>query len=442
MNKYFKLSAIAAGLVASGMAFADTSETKGGIKIKTDDGRFEANVGGRIHFDGNLIHDDNGAFLNTANGSNSTANQANSGFYFRRIYLTLSGKLYGWSYKIENDFAPGNKDGAVSSAFQDVWLGTDIGPGMLQIGQRKPFRAMEDLTSSNEILMIERPFASASGGLLKSGTEREFQDGLFYSGYGDHYTWGTSFTTLRAAQGVGTEGWGSSARGTFAPLNEEGSIIHLGVNISYEKPENNQTANTPMAIGSGSFAYDGRRGATYNLAMTLRPVTTVGVEYANVFGPFFAQAEFYNQNLLSDKAYGGTNALTSSQTVHAYYVQSSVFLTGETKPYKKKDGVFGTPKPNNDFGAVELTARYDSAQNMDINSTNLSTKPTINGSATQFCGVSGADVCKVSAITVGVNYYVNPNVRFMLNYVMGTADSGVKGEDKPHTLAARAQLSF
>ena len=429
MNKLFKLSAMALAVSAglSTAAYADQAETKGGITLKTDDGRFEAKVGGRIHFDGNLVREDAGSTL--ASGSNSMP--AQSGFYFRRIYMTLSGKLYGWSYKIEPDFAPNNASGATSIAFQDVYLATDVGPGELQIGQRKPFRAMEDLTSSNDVLMIERPFASSSGGLFKAGSDREFQDGLFYHGNGDLYTWGASFATLRRDNTPGTEGWSSSARGTFTPVNAEGSIVHVGLNASYEKPENVQNTVTPMSIGPGGFAYAGRRGPTFNLASSRRPVSTIGLEYANVFGPFFAQAEFYNQTLQADKIYGGANALT--QTVQAYYVQASYFVTGETKPYKKKDGVFSNPKPKNDFGAVELTARYEAAKNKDISASNLG----VAGN----CAV-GADKCEVRAITVGANYYFNPNVRFMLNYVIGKADAGVKGVDSPKTLAARFQLAF
>lgn len=471
MNKLFKLSAVAAAALAvSGAAFADTSETKGGIKIKTDDGRFEANVGGRIHFDGNLINEDNGAFTNgtvpaaglAGAGSNNVANNANSGFYFRRIYLTLSGKLYGWTYKIENDFAGDNSTGAASNAFQEVYLATDIGPGELQIGQRKPFRAMEDLTSSNDVLMIERPFASSSGGLFAGGTNgtaatnlgsREFQDGLFYHGYGDNYTWGVSFTSMRAINTSGTEGVSTSTRGTFAPLNEEGMIIHLGTNFSYERPANSQNAaassNAPAAVAS-TFRYGGRRGATATLGNTDNNVGTWGVEYANVFGPWFAQAEYYSQlQLASDKNLAGGNVASAptNQTIEAWYVQTSWFVMGESKPYKKKDGVFGNPKPLNDWGAVELTARYDSAKNKDNPNACATQGIAAAGAATDAANAAviagGRDNCSLSNITLGANYYVNPNVRFMLNYIIGRYDLGTSnGTDNPRALAARAQISF
>ena len=60
-----KVTAIAAAACAmfAGAATADPAETKGGLVIKTDDGRFEGKVGGRIQFDGNLIDEDGGSPL-------------------------------------------------------------------------------------------------------------------------------------------------------------------------------------------------------------------------------------------------------------------------------------------------------------------------------------------------------------------------------------------
>ncbi len=48
--------------------------------------------------------------------------------------------------------------------------------GKFTIGHFKPYRSMEELTSSNEITMMERPFASATG--LYNG--RQFQQGVGY----------------------------------------------------------------------------------------------------------------------------------------------------------------------------------------------------------------------------------------------------------------------
>jgi phosphate-selective porin OprO/OprP len=99
---------------------------------------------------------------------------------------------------------------------------------------------------------------------------------------------------------------------------------------------------------------------------------------------------------------------------------ASVHVTGESKPYSK--GVFKSVKPSGAMGAVELVAKYDVIENKDIPDR------------------------QVTTITAGANYYVNPNVRFMLNYVMGTSDAdtgadGSLGRDIG-TVTARTQFNF
>ena len=41
-----------------------------------------------------------------------------------------------------------------------------------------------------------------------------------------------------------------------------------------------------------------------------------------------------------------------------------------------------------------------------------------------------------------MNYYVNPSIRFMFDYVLGEADFGNAGKDKADTIAGRVQLAF
>ena len=173
MSNTLKIAALAVLAAAASNVYADPAETKGGIKIKTEDGRFEANVNGRIQFDYYSFSEDTGATIGTtAFGSGVVANGANrGGAAFRRTYLTLSGKAYGFDYKFENDFTTTSANGA---SFREMWIGRQIGPGKLIIGQHKPFRGMEELASSNDITLMERPNTTATGiyGSSGSGIDR------------------------------------------------------------------------------------------------------------------------------------------------------------------------------------------------------------------------------------------------------------------------------
>lgn len=358
-------------------------ETKGGIKVTSPDGKFEAQVGGRIHFDAYAFDRD------TQNTTGTTE--------FRRTRLTLQGKALGWGYKLENDFS----DGTSTGGFRDVYISKGLLGGNLFIGQFKPYRSMEELTSSNEITMMERPFASATG--IYNG--RQFQQGVGYlRSNNENYSFGVSVFNLRSASGVRNEGTGAAARLTYAPINNDNSTLHFGISASTENA-NKDTANFTAAAN-----YAGRRGPSQTIAqlngLSGDTVNTIGLEAAAGFGPLLVQSEYATADW--DLPVGG------SQEVETWYVQGSWMLTGEHRGYKTGTGVFGAPKLGEN-GAWELTARYDTIENKDI----------ANREATTWI--------------VGLNYYFNPNVRLMFNYTKG--ENEVNG-DETGQYAVRTQFSF
>lgn len=378
-----KLAVAAAVLTLAAVpAQAEKVETKGGLTVTSDDGKFSMKLGGRIHFDGYFFDGD--------------LEDPTSTTEFRRTRLTLSGQAYGWDYKVEQDFAAGdNHDG-----YRDVYIGTGMGPGYLTIGQFKPYRSMEELTSSNEITMMERPFSSASG--LYNG--RQFQQGIGYKMKGDMHTLGVSAFNLRNAASDRNEGIGAALRATYTPVRTDNSTLHLGASYSFEN------ANRATPTSSASASYAGRRGPSRTIAQMVagEQVDVIGLELAGTSGPFFAQAEY------ATATFGGGDA-RPDQDVTTWYLMGSWMLTGETKPYNGSNGVFRSVKPKKESGAWELTARYDFIENDDVN------------------GV------EATATTVGINYYVNPAMRFMMNYTMG--EDEVTG-DETKQLALRGQLAF
>jgi phosphate-selective porin OprO/OprP len=356
-------------------------DTKGGVKVTSADGKFEASIGGRIQFDTYAFDRD----LASSTGTTE----------FRRARLTLSGKAYGWEYKMENDFgAGGGLDG-----FRDVYIAKSALGGKFTIGHFKPYRAMEELTSSNELLTMERPFASATG--LFNG--RQFQQGVGYLRAGENYTAGLSVFNLRGAAGTRNEGMGAAGRVTFAPINTDNSTLHFGAWYSFE--DNNQGSADLVATSN----YAGRRGPSQVIATTTgasrNTVDVMAVEAAGSFGPAFFQAEY------ADATYG--QPLGRDQDITTYYVQGSFMLNGGHKAYKGATGVFGSPKVA-DKGLWELTGRYDYVENETLNR-------------------------EVTSWILGVNYYVNPNLRFMFNYTQG--DNEVTG-DETAQYALRTQFAW
>ena len=436
MNNTLKYAALAVFVGATGVAQADPAETKGGIKVKTEDGRFEATIGGRIQFDAYAFDQDKdagiGANQATKIGTGQAQGQNRGGTGFRRAYLTLTGKAYGWDYKFENDFTATTANGG---AFREMWIGTKVGPGKLIIGQHKPFRGMEELTSSNEITLMERPVTSASG---IYGGNRQFLTGLFYKGNSDTFGYGAHISSLSGGTGNFTEGNSYGARAYWFPMSGDGETIHAGLAYSTDRED---VTNGTASSAAVSYSYAGRRGlsmgfgnAGSRLASGFGKQNTLHAELGASFGSFTAQAEYATAEL--ENSFGASAATAMDSDVDAYYLQGSYFVTGEKKVYKKDRGAFGSPKPINDFGAVELVARYEVIENKDESGTNaICSLPGTTAANATF------SKCELNQITLGANWYVNPNVRFMLNYYLAEADVGT-GKDEPEALSLRAQFGF
>ncbi|MEX2961465.1 OprO/OprP family phosphate-selective porin [Microbulbifer sp. TYP-18] len=420
------LAWIVAGAICISPAWADTAKTEGGLEIISSDGRFSAALGGRIHFDTYLFNDDIDDTVSTTE--------------FRRTRITLSGKVYNWKYKLEQDFASGDtRDG-----FRDVYLAYDFWGGSISIGQFKPYRSMEELTSSNNITMLERPFTSATGIFDR----RQFQQGIGWRNHWDCYTAGIVAFNLRNAGELRNEGVGAAGRFTWAPVDVALETIHLGVSYSYED------AGRQSPPLEADAPYAGRRGPRQLMALTPGDrifffgdfgdeefflgdaggrVNVGGLELAATRGPLYAQAEYTYGNydgdfFLSEQSFEDFfgapptfgcdpefGCFIGDQTVRAWYVMGSWIITGEHKPYDARKGVFKTAKPNSAWGAWELTARYEKISNDDI--------PDL----------------EADSIILGVNFYANSRVRFMFNLRFGHDDFTDNGTDQ---LGVRAQVNW
>ncbi len=153
----------------------------------------------------------------------------------------------------------------------------------------------------------------------------------------------------------------------------------------------------------------------------------------------FAQGEYFSYNL---------ERLTGLPSVHfsGWYAQASWTITGEARKYNPAAGSYLGIVPNNPFslskggwGAWEIAFRYS---NVNLNS--LFT-PGISTAVTN--GVAGG---AQNIVTAGLNWYVNRNLRFMLNYLHGTVDKfngstvplGADIGAKFNALATRVQVAF
>lgn len=406
------LLAIAMTSLFAGTAAADQATTKGNLEIKSDDGNFSASLGGRIHFDTYIFDNDLEDAISTTE--------------FRRARITLKGDIYDWSYVLEQDFAGGD----TLSGFRDVYLAHEFLNGEIRIGQFKPFRSMAEMTSSNELTMLERPSSSATG--LYDGNQ--FQQGIGWTGVLDCFTLGMMAFNLRDAGTPRNEGVGAAGRLAWHPINTDYATLHLGTSVSYE----NANQNSSDLIAEADYA--GRRGPSQLMALTPgdlgEDASTAALELAGSYGPLYLQAEYtvggFEGNYYLTKEdfedeFGAPapfpcdpqfGCFIGDQTIHTWYVQGSWMLTGEHKAYSTSRGAFSSAKPSGDGlwgSAWELTFRYDTMENRDF------------------------EHLQANSTTVGLNVYANRNVRFMFNYIMGDDDFTGDNTDQ---FGIRAQIGW
>ncbi|MDO5504832.1 MAG: porin [Pseudoxanthomonas suwonensis] len=362
---------------------APTVKTQGGLQVTSADERYSMRIAGRLHYDAYVFDGDAGVPSTTE---------------LRRARISLQGKLLEWEYKLEQDFASGNSlDG-----LRDAWIARDVAGGRLTIGHFKPYRGMEELTSSNDAAMMERSFVSANG--LFSGRQYQQGVGWQWSGGDMPTTAGISVFNLRSAGGPRNEGMGVAGRVTWAPVHDEDRTLHVGAWGSREDAGD----SSPDLRAESS--HGSRRGPRRLLAVTPGAsggqVDAVGLELAGSFGPVSVQSEVSRARF--------DQALGPAQVLQAWYVQGAWLPGGGHRPYKTGSGVFAAPAVP-EGGLWELTARYERADNRDL-----------PGIATR------------SAV-VGVNWYLNRWLRFMFDYTRG--EDALEG-GKVERLGARSQIVF
>jgi phosphate-selective porin OprO and OprP len=406
MNGLFKRSALMLAVAAcfgTGAAMAAEVDTKGGIKVKSDDGQFVGEFCGRMHVDANLFSNDGD--VDNENGTD-----------FRRLRLEGKGTMYGvWEGKIQIDFGTGRNANSNSSVtVKDAYLAySGFGPGKLYFGQVKTPMSLEELTSSNSITFMER---AEPVSLVAPNHKR----GIHYAGATGNLTYAVAAYggENRVSTGLGANdtsaALGLGGRVTFTPIKDKTQVLHLGLSAAQESDVTGQ--------GDVGSRYETRLAdsvAILDFPANLtdgEDITRYGLEAAYVNGPFSLQAEYLKSQL--DSVVGG------DPEVGGYYVFASYFLTGESRPYKASAAVFDRVKPLNKSGAWEVALRYSGIEG-----------ESDNAAVTQR---------EIKNVTAGLNYYLNPQVRFMFNLSRADIETnnGAAFEGNPTTLAMRAQFDF
>lgn len=392
---------------------------KSGLRVKSGDGDFSMQLGGRVQADWS----DHSGDDHLAGGKEGV-----DGTEIRRARINVKGTAFkDFYYQIETDFAKnavGMKDVVVAY--------TGFEPFELTFGQQKPNMSMEIEESSNDIMFIERSLVSP---LAFYGFDRAIGTNLKASGHDWSAMAGIWGDAISPGNANLDEGRMWSARATWAPINEADRLIHLGFGygdrhsaennssinshnstISLNTTNMSQLALTSLTNGTGANTFNGN----------IEGFAMADLEFSAMYGPLSFQSEFTRATV--DRSAG------SNINLDAYYMQVGWTLTGESRTYVGSDGEFKRLKPKSNFdlkngtwGAWELAARYDMLDMID----------------------KDVDGGKQKRWTLGVNWYLNDSIRLMADWsrafsLSGNALKHTNGSyaDDIDVFAMRAQWAF
>ena len=354
-----------------------------GFNVDREDGAAKLKFGGRIQLDGAVISESSG--LNNdlrALGGNGQGD----GVEFRRARLYFDGTVYErLFFKAQYDFASGNP------TFKDVYMGLKgLGPvGSVQVGQFKEPFYLDEMTSDDYITFMERGTSNVFApdrqvGVMATNTLAD-----------KRMQW--QLGTFRVVNDVGqafnsfsSTDWDIATRFTGTPIyaDEGAHLLHLGVDYVHRfVGQTIRYRQRPESHLADRFV------DTLNLNAS--NIDSFDTELAAVYGPLAFQSEYTNALVNGDQN-------QRNSYFWGAYAQLSYFLTGEHKPYEPDYGRFGRVKPKanfnpmkGDWGAWEVAARYSY---LDLDDRD----------------VEGG---KLWDVTAGINWYLFPNARIMLNYI-------------------------
>jgi len=392
-------------------------------------GKPSAAIGGMFQMDYNLFNQ-------------SPANRAEYGDFqdgvaFRRARLSVSGAMFDIiDYKVEYDFAgysgfytinPANGNAVAppsatalngaftqSTGFKDVYFTVNELPvlGHVRFGHMKECFGLDQLTSDRFSTFMERNIAD-EGAIVPA---RNVGVMAFDWAEDQRATWAIGAfrqqmvdnPPVRLSDNGGTA---VTMRGTWLPWYDECTegrgLFHLGGGYSYRDvdtlvPAATAVSSTNLSMAARPEAYLTPTVVGFSIA-DAEHYDLFNVEAAMVYGSLSVQSEYFGSSI---RRTGGATAY-----VNGYYAYFSYFLTGEHRPYNRQNGTFDRVKPFENFfrvkaedgcvytgkGAWELAYRWSYLDLQD---------PAL--------GVNGG---RAYDHTLGVNWYLNPYLRLMWNYV-------------------------
>jgi phosphate-selective porin OprO/OprP len=427
--------------------------------LATADGRFTANIRAIVMFDAAKY------FQKDNLPAQVTNRDLNDGTNFRRARFGIDGRLFkDFDYALIYEFGGSGTEDA--GHIQEAWVQyTGWHPWRIKVGAFEPNIGLSAAVSTSQMLFMERPSSSEVARNVAAGDSRsaiqltgngvwgEGDSGIATRWFASAALTGNVVSTVNSAGGFATQPLDEQTaiigRFALAPFDSTNWQAHFAVNGQYvSQPNDAGVAASPrypiQLRDRPELRVDGTRLVDTG-GIDARHASVYGAEFGLTAQQFSLESEYFEYKI--DRRLT-TAATPSDPTFHGWYVQGAWVLTGENRPYNPAEGRFDAPKMAYNFnpaagtwGAIELAARYS---DLDLNFHDCGAGKAIPASpAACFDAVRGGEQ-KVSEL--GLNWYLNPDIRIMLNYqhvdVNRFNAGGLQVGQKYNALGARAQFVF
>ena len=390
-------------------------------------------ITGRVHYD-------IGGYDYRPNTAATVPQKLDSGENVRRARIGIAGKFFNdWNFALIYDFG-GSSDGfggtgaagATPVGFLPGGGTSGIENAYISYTGLKPFGGkmaieagvmdiawtMDESMSSNDIPFMERASVGiiaqniAAGDFRSAAGARWFND-VFYAGA---YVTGPTTGAIHSASSVSPPGtseqYGATARVAGQIVSGNDYSVHLGGDAQWLiQPPRNLIANTQTLALSDrpELRIDPTTLISTGAIANVSGAQVYGVEAAATYGSLFLQGEYYWFNIERNANTGVPIVGAPSLKFQGGYAEAAYVLTGESRKYNPGNAAYAGVKPDHPFsidgggwGAWEIAGRYST---VDLND--------------QIAAATGIAGGRQTVYTLALNWYVNGNVRFMLDYLHG-----------------------
>jgi len=300
----------------------------------------------------------------------------------RRARLSFKNKIDdNWKTKLQLGFADDTAEIKDAYLKYSGWQWAD-----LTLGQQKEGFGLEKLTSSRNTMMMERSLVTEA---LSPGRSI----GANLSGDFSSLTWQLGYFRPDETQSSSA----ITGRLTWLPWQQDNNLIHLGIAFSERDLDGSEyRINEPLEVNFSDSLFEGTD-------LLAEDVSLQGIEFLWQQHGFTTTAEWQKARV--------TDVNSQEYDYEGGYLQVSYQLSGDNREYKKGElGRVVTP-------GWELTSRYSQLELVN-------------------------EAEKAQIYSVGVNYTMDKNLKFMADYIKTKQLKNSTEFDAGNAITLRAQYSF